>query len=114
MSQGSIFHDSKSSEDKAEVNQFFSHFAFAPPVFIFGCQANKVIIQINYGTYLNVAISDINLLNVFRLFVSGAISYAIAEKFTVNRVSRRRLPRNPNGGGRCVVGCNPVKKLPSL
>lgn len=66
--------------------------------------ANKLIIQINYGTYLNIAISDINLLNVFRLFVSSAISNAIPEKFSMNRVSRRRLPRNSYGGWRCVVG----------
>lgn len=66
--------------------------------------ANKVVTQINYSTYLNITISDINLLNVFRLFVSSAISYAIPEKFTMNRVSRRCFPRYSNGGGRCIVG----------
>jgi hypothetical protein len=54
--------------------------------------ANKVIIQINYSAYLNTTISDINLLNVFWLFVSSAISYAVPEKFTVNCIKWRRLP----------------------
>lgn len=65
--------------------------------------ANNVIIQINYSTYLNTTISDINLLNVFWLFVSGAISYAVPEKFAMNRVSRRCFPRYSNRGGRCIV-----------
>lgn len=94
--------------NKRKIN--FHSLSPAPRGTKWAAAANKVIIQINYSAYLNTTISDINLLNVFWLLVTGAISNSVPEEFTMNGVSRRGFPGYSNRGWRCIMSLRKRKR----